>query len=261
MRAPSSGPSHAADRRFRTTVLAAASIEIEGFNAEVPPNASNLIALLSHWPVGYTFDETSNILDFLAEDEQHELSAALDSARLVELEDFRSCRGKSDADWMHSVNLKVLGALVAARRSKQLSAARGCAWRQDPNPQDLHNPKPDYSFGLGLEGTPSLTLRDVTQIHTSPRTRVDYSTVDSRLIFPCLVYESQSDLHPITWAEHRAAAGAARALALLADLSEQSELAYQHCVVAVVSTGSCWRVFVAYQDLHGEKEVVSMSAG
>lgn len=51
---------------------------------------------------------------------------------------------------------------------------------------------------------------------------------------------------------------AARALALLAELSEMSGVPHQHSIGALASAGSSWKVFVAWQDLDDKKRVVSL---
>lgn len=240
------------------------SIVFEEVSAETPPPASDLIGMLSHWPWPHArIDEAAiNEAPAVAEDEASELLAAVDSARLIEERVVKRCANRNKAFWIAFVNVIVLKAVLDSVRHRALTNTIAETWTQGPDTIGLDNPKPDMAFGLAFEESGPLSRTTLHSLSTASQTRLVFSPTDlnNHILFPSLIYEGRPDSVIITQAEDEVAFAAARALGVLGELSELSEVPYQHCVVALVSSGALWRVHVAYQDLSVEPKVVSLTS-
>lgn len=222
--------------------------------------ASELIAYLSHWSWRYNgIDEVAINESSLGEDEKLELKVAVASAKAVDRKVIHRCSCRNKARWMRLVNNVVLSTFFEAEEQELLSISERLLWTEGEPTESfpgVHNPRPDFAFGLTDSPSNSITSSQLFALDTAPGIRLEYSPCrEDFVIYPSVVYEAVSDMGVLLSAENKAAVGAARALTLLSELSRLSEVPHQHCVVAITSAGDQWKVHVAYQ---ADGDVVSL---
>lgn len=202
----------------------------------------------------------------LSFEEEAEIKETLTFAKELRSEDIDFCQLQHERVWMRSVNEVALQSLISARTSMQLSSTEDYLWTEgrhlcNSSGEALHDPKPDFAFGLCPPNLPRSTSLIFTQetldiLKDSSKISLTYSPSQMEdIVYPAIIYEAKSDKNPIVWAENQVAVGAARALGLLRELAHLSESTYRHSVLAIVSAGQEWKFYVAYDD--GEEGVVS----
>lgn len=272
---PRSNPSHvsfssAASASFRIRRLKRANIRFVSLKSDhhKPVSAVELAALLSFWPAEcIVVDDTGSvgaIRGKIPAEEETEVKEALNFANNFSAEEIESCQLQHERVWMRSVNEIALQGLISARSKKQLTSTEDYLWTEgrhlsDTSGESLHDPKPDFAFGVcpSTQASAVFTQETLDILKDSPKIHLTYSPSQMEdIIYPALIYEAKSDKNPIVWAENQVAVGATRALGLLRELAHLSESNYRHCVLAVVSAGEEWKFFIAYDD--PEDGVVSL---
>lgn len=255
---------------FRDVTLPRANIEFESFGTVVPTTtpASQLLALLSHWPLVQQDELYGSVINFASPLVQHtptdeeilELRAAADLASCISTTSIEASVSETEDSWLRSIYSVLLDPLfqVAFPKGRLLSCSQNLTWLNGQDREGiLGDPKPNLAFGLlyaGEKDSP-ISKRSMSKL----RDRLTYSPVSKmNVIYPSVILETKSPEEAIIWAENQLAVGAARALSLLAELSSLSALPHQHCVILIATSGSTLKVFVAYQDLGIEKEVVNL---
>lgn len=249
------------------------NVLFEVYGTPTPAPASQLIDLLAHWPESASRDIEQSVepcvppLDLSAPiEEGTELQAATDLARQLPTLEVALSEQVNQAKWLNDINAVILGPLKYAARAhiKLLSSSQADMWNQGHSWADsLTNPKPDLAFGLAIsdEQSSPLSSKILAALEASSSVRLTYTPVaEDYLIFPSVIHEAKSSKNAIFWAENQLAVGAARALALLGELSTLSGVAFQHCVILIATQGAMWKFFVAYQDEDIHKRLVSILA-
>ncbi|PWN31358.1 uncharacterized protein FA14DRAFT_96448 [Meira miltonrushii] len=267
---PRSNPSHvsyssAASVSFRVHSLQQASITFQSYDDECPGEILALRTNLSRWPsalrVCTHFDEIEQVAISTAGGDSTQICSAVARARQITDRSLDRCSLQHERVWMRSVNERVLHDLIHAVSSDELSSTEDYLWTEGrhlmgPNAESLHDPKPDFAFGLaaviehktGYNNTDCLDWDLMNLMKLSSSYRITFSPSQMQdIIYPAFVYEAKSDKNPIVWAENQVAVGAARALGLLDELAELSGKPYIPCIVAATSAGAQWQFHLAYR--------------
>lgn len=276
---PRSNPSHvsyssAASVSFRIHSLQQANIIFQSYDDECPREILALRTNLSEWPselrVCTKFDEMEQVAISKAEGDTTQVHTAVARARQITDRTLDRCSLQHERVWMRSVNERVLHDLIHAVSSDELSSTEDYLWTEGrhlmgPNAETLHDPKPDFAFGLaaaiehepGRKSTECLDWDFLNFLKLSSSYRITFSPSQMQdIIYPAFVYEAKSDKNPIIWAENQVAVGAARALGLLDELAELSGKPYIPCIVAATSAGAQWQFHLAYRT--GNSRIVSI---
>lgn len=259
----------AASVRYRIFTLESAQIFFEAFSKTIaePAPASELFTWLTFWP-DIAIDERTGEFSAprtgsLSAAETAEIEAAVRMAERLPSSEIESHRLAHEGVWMRKINWVLLADLASG-----LGINENYTWLEGrdlrPNPATLSDPKPDAAFGLkpskADQSDDPLSKSVLLALRNSPRLSLTYSPSDmGDIVYPAVVHEAQSLMGNLLWAENKVANGVTRCLSLLAELSRCSGVPHQHCTVGLVSAGSQWKFYVAYQDLTEDEKVVSIS--
>lgn len=124
----------------------------------------------------------------------------------------------------------------------------------------LSTPKPDLGIGLKVftmkDGAGSIEAPTSLDVLTQPfldRLRAQlplqpYPSLRAKHVaYPFLVYECKSDTNRIYIAENQAAGAAAKMLSMIASLYSAASSTSPFPVIVIVSEGSIWKVYLAFQ--------------
>lgn len=253
----------AARSEFRETRLAEANVWFEPYQSLTPSPAADLIALLSHWPWPHpTMDEEEPLSpSCLSEEDAVEMRAAIKDAQNVPTNRIDNLCLENASKWNSEVNWKLLRQhmpLFGGPFRDQL----GAKWTEGNSLCDgnLFQTKPDFCCGLASEASEALAEDILLTLSSAPDIKLvssPFPLYQRKAIYPSVIQKGCSNTSSILRAENVAAVGVARALGLLAQLSEKSKVPYQHCVLAIASAGSRWSLYVAYRTLDNRPVVVS----
>lgn len=247
---------------FYAKRLSPANIEFEELDYPTPEYVAGVIAFLAHWPRSSNTQQPAQA----SNPEQTELRNATALAQQVPRGRTAALFAQYKYAWMDLLYKVLLDPLVQAASAfpPELSFSRDLSWTEGPSRANLPNPQPDLAFGLALSGDASspLSKTALQSLNDPSGVQATYSPVARgfSLIYPSFIFEAKSDLGNILIAQNQLAVSAARALAMLNELSSLSRMPFQHCVILAATQGTMWRLHVAYQDLTSPHQIVSTFA-
>jgi len=270
---PRSNPSHvsyssAASASFRLRTLRRAEIGFGTLESECPEEISTFRAQLAHWPDAFhsmtKFEEMSDGAQTLTPQYRDEVAKAVNMAQCIADHTISNCTLQHERVWMRSVNEPALQDLINETGLGRLSSTEDYLWTEGRhlmgfNAESLHDPKPDFAFGLHAETNSGgrspkawepLSERVLDLLHQSSSCSLTFSPSQMQdIVYPALIFEAKSDKNSIVWAENQVAVGATRALALLSELLDLAELPALPYILAVTSAGPQWQFHLAYKTL------------
>lgn len=253
---------------FRAKTLSQAKIRFEDYGFSTPEHISQLIAMLTHWPrrTEQQHEASATTLTLpIPRDEEIELQRAADLAEKVNKETILDFVMHPKPNWFSEINTVLLGPLRSAAwpHLGQLSLCQRDAWTQTTSQVDcLPNPAPDFAIGLARELDQDSPLSEEgLQLLDDSGIELAYSALDENFfIYPAFIHEARCPSGSLFHAENQLAVSAARALAMLNELSSLSRMPFQHCVVLAAAQGSMWQLYVAYQEVGASRRIVSIFA-